>query len=374
MENHLHIVMAENPFPADAPNLADAYFMIKALKTSGIRVHLHCFDESYSKRSIPADFFDSTDFYEREKTKISFSPDLPYHVSSRSDHRLVERLNKDQYPILFFGLNTTYSIYSKSFQKDRKIAIRLSRNESAYYQDLAEIVPWRGKKIHFQIEAWRFGNYIKKLTANKITFFATPIISTVIQKTKKDSHLYTLPVFTGFPALFHYPEKGSFCLFHGRLSNKETAYAAFWLLEHVFNTLEIPFVIAGSDPSPELERAAHVRSHTCLVSNPSDKEMMELIKKAQLLVNPSFIRIEENEYLNQSLSLGRHVLINSKSTKDKKAREICHLARTPEEFTEKAKQLFETGFSEDEKFSRQSFLNDKFKDDEGLAMMLKWLL
>jgi len=373
MENHLHIVMAENPFPADAPNLADAYFMIKAIKTTGIIVHLHCFDESYSKRSIPADFFDSTDFYEREKTKISFSPDLPYHVSTRSDHRLVERLNEDQYPILFFGLNTTYSIFSKSFQKDRKIAIRLSRDESAYYQDLAEIVPWRGKKIHFQIEAWRFGNYIKKLTANKNTFFATPIISSVIQKTKKDSHLHTLPAFTGFPALFHYPEKGSFCLFHGRLSNKETAYAAFWLLEHVFNTLEIPFVIAGSDPSSELERAAHVRPHTCLVSNPSDKEMMELIKKAQLVLNPSFIRIEENEYLNQSLSLGRHVLINRKSTKDKKVREICHLARTPEEFTQKAKHLFETDFSEEEKFSRQSFLNEKFKDDVGLAMMLKWL-
>ena len=373
MENHLHIVMAENPFPADAPNLADAYFMIKAIKNTGIIVHLHCFDESYSKRSIPADFFDSTDFYEREKTKISFSPDLPYHVSTRSDHRLVERLNEDQYPILFFGLNTTYSIFSKSFQKDRKIAIRLSRDESAYYQDLAEIVPWRGKKIHFQIEAWRFGNYIKKLTANKITFFATPIISSVIQKTKKDSLLHTLPAFTGFPALFHYPEKGSFCLFHGRLSNKETAYAAFWLLEHVFNTLEIPFVIAGSDPSSELERAAHVRPHTCLVSNPSDKEMMELIKKAQLVLNPSFIRIEENEYLNQSLSLGRHVLINRKSTKDKKAREICHLARTPEEFTQKAKHLFETDFSEEEKFSRQSFLNEKFKDDVGLAMMLKWL-
>jgi hypothetical protein len=347
--------------------------MIKAIKTTGIIVHLHCFDESYSKRSIPADFFDSTDFYEREKTKISFSPDLPYHVSTRSDHRLVERLNEDQYPILFFGLNTTYSIFSKSFQKDRKIAIRLSRDESAYYQDLAEIVPWRGKKIHFQIEAWRFGNYIKKLTANKITFFATPIISSVIQKTKKDSLLHTLPAFTGFPALFHYPEKGSFCLFHGRLSNKETAYAAFWLLEHVFNTLEIPFVIAGSDPSSELERAAHVRPHTCLVSNPSDKEMMELIKKAQLVLNPSFIRIEENEYLNQSLSLGRHVLINRKSTKDKKAREICHLARTPEEFTQKAKHLFETDFSEEEKFSRQSFLNEKFKDDVGLAMMLKWL-
>lgn len=373
MEHHLHIVMAENPFPADAPNLADAYYMIKALKTSGLRVHLHWFVEAYAERSIPADFFDSIDFYEREKTKISFSTDLPYSVSTRSDKRLAAKLNEDHHPILFFGLNTSFSVYSKSFQKDRKIAIRLSRNESAYYQDLAEIVPWRGKKMHFQIEAWRFSNYIKKITANKITFFATPLISAVVQKIKKDSQVFTLPVFTGFPALFHYPEKGSFCLFHGRLSNKETAYAAFWLLEHVFNRLEIPFVVAGSGPSPELERAAHVRSHTCLVSNPSDKEMMELIKKAQLVVNPSFIRIEENEYLNQSLSLGRHVLINRKSTKDKRAREICHLARTPEEFTEKAQQLFETDFSEEEKFSRQPFLNEKFKDDESLAMMLKWL-
>ncbi len=373
MTEHLHIVTPEIPYPANAPILSDVFFMLKALSESGVKIHLHCFSDPSVNKGNLEEYCANIHFYDRDLTKISFKIDLPYNVSTRANQKLCDKLNEDDYPVLFLGLNTTYSIYSNQIDTKRKVAVRYNRNESNYYQDLAAIVPWRGKKMHYQIESWRFKNYLKKIVAEKITCFATDKLSTLISTPRKEASVIPLPIFTGFPGLFHHQGKGNFCLFHGRLSDRETEYAALWLLEHVFNTVEIPFVIAGSNPSPELERAAHVRNHTCLVSDPGEKEMMELIKKAQVVVSPSFIQIEDPEHLIQSLSLGRHVLINPKSTKDKKARAISHLAKTPEEFIEKTQLLFETEFTEEEKFSRQPFLHEKYQDETGLSQLLKWL-
>jgi hypothetical protein len=42
-------------------------------------------------------------------------------------------------------------------------------------------------------------------------------------------------------------------------------------LQNVFNKLNLPFVIAGKNPSKRLEQLAHDHQHTCLVANPSDK-------------------------------------------------------------------------------------------------------
>jgi hypothetical protein len=215
--------------------------------------------------------------------------------------------------------------------------------------------------------------YFKRMVSKKTTFFTSSKNLHTALNHRSDNHSQWVPLFTGMPPVFHQKEKGHFCLFHGRLSNEETAYAAFWLLEHVFNTLEMPFVIAGSNPSEHLENAAHVRQHTCLVANPGDKEMQELIKKAQIVLSPTFIQAEGDDNLLQSLALGRHILINPKRSKVKEIKSLCHTAQSPEEFIEKTKQLFETEFTEEEKYARQQVLNDRFKDQESMEKLLIWI-
>lgn len=374
MDTHLHIVTTDYPNSVDNAQMSDVYFLIKSLHEQKINVYLHCFTKKNSVAPQQlVDICSSIEQYERDSSKISFKLDLPYHVSTRSTTNLIKKLNQDDFPILFIGLTNCYPVYDNFLNKDRKTAIRLNKNESAYYQELSSLVPWKGKKLHYQVEAWRMNNCLKRMIAKKTTFFSSSknFSSTFGKKSSQFSQY--VPLFTGIPPIFHQPGKGHFCLFHGRLSNEETAYAAFWLLEHIFNKLEIPFVIAGSNPSSHLETAAHVRQHTCLVANPSDKEIQELIKKAQVVLSPAFTKEEADDNLLQSLALGRHLLINPKRSDDEQIKSVCHIAQSPEEFIEKTRILFETEFNEEEKYVRQQLLNNRFEDQESLQKILNWL-
>ncbi|MEY3058807.1 MAG: hypothetical protein RL000_159 [Bacteroidota bacterium] len=374
MPTHLHIVTSELPNAVDNSQTLDAYFLIKSLHQQKISIHLHCLSNDFFEPTPQMnEICETINYYERDLSKISFKLDLPYHVSTRSSNKLRERLNQDDFPILFMGLTSSFAIYDNYLSSERKTAIRLSKNESVYFQQLSSLVPWKGKKLHYQVEAWRMNRYFKRLISQKTTLFTSSKKLHEVLKQKTENHTQWVPLFTGMPAVFHQSNKGHFCLFHGKLSNEETAYAAFWLLEHVFHTLEIPFVIAGSNPSTHLENAAHVRQHTCLVTNPGEKEMQELIKKAQIILSPTFIEAEGDDNLLQSLALGRHILINSKRSKDKEIKSVCHIAQSPEEFIQKTKELFETEFSEEEKYARQQLLNNKFQDQESLGKLLSWI-
>jgi UDP-N-acetylglucosamine transferase subunit ALG13 len=374
MSIHLHIVTSDFPNGIDNPQLSDAFFLIKALSQQKINIHLHSFVLLNEEPSVQlTELCSSISFYQRDKSNISLKADLPYHVSTRSSQKLIERLNEDEFPILFMGLSSSYPIYGNQLSNNRKFAVRLNKNEVIYYQQLAALVPWKGKKVHYQVEAWRMKNFLKKLIAKKVSLFISSDEMVHGFKPQKPSQFNPLALFTGMPPVFHQAGNGHFCLFYGRLSDEETAYAAFWLLQHVFNTLEIPFVIAGSHPSTHLENAAHVRQHTCLVSNPGEKEMQDLIKKAQIVLSPAFIQHEEDDHLLQALALGKHVLINPKSSKKTQAIANCHLAQSPEEFIEKTRTLFETPFSEEEKYARQQLLNAKFQDEKSLEKLTSWL-
>lgn len=375
MPTHLHIVTSELPNAVDNSKMLDAYFLIKSLHDQKISIHLHCLSNEPLEPSPQLnDMCETIEFYNRDLSKISLKLDLPYHVSTRSNVKLIERLKEDNYPVLFLGLSSSYAVYDNYLGETRKTAVRLNKNESTYFHQLSALVPWKGKKLHYEVEAWRMGKYFKRLVSRKTTIFTSSKKLHTLLNQKTDNHVEWIPLFTGMPPIFHQKDKGHFCLFHGRLSNEETAYAAFWLLEHVFNTLEMPFVIAGSNPSTHLENAAHVRQHTCLVANPSDKEMHELIKKAQVVVCPAFIGEEGDDNLLQSLALGRHILINPKRSKDKEIKSLCHTAQSPEEFIEKTRMLFETEFTEEDKYARQQLLNNRFKDQESLEKILSWLL
>ena len=137
---------------------------------------------------------------------------------------------------------------------------------------------------------------------------------------------------------------GSFCLYHGNLGKTEHAYTANWLLQNVFKTLEVPFVVAGDNPSEQLEEAAHEKMHTCLVSNPSEKELQDLIKKAQVNLLPSFVEQCNTGLLYQSLALGRHVLTNSKGACEMGVASTCHVADSNAAFIQMTEALFNQPF------------------------------
>ena len=74
--------------------------------------------------------------------------------------------------------------------------------------------------------------------------------------------------------------------------------------------IDIPFVIAGKNPSKRLKALAHKNENICLVANPSLKEMDELIKKAHIHILPSFNKTGIKIKLLHALFIGRFVVTN----------------------------------------------------------------
>jgi hypothetical protein len=92
-------------------------------------------------------------------------------------------------------------------------------------------------------------NYEKQL-AGKVKIAAVSDQDvTLYRKVFNATDIEHLPVFLPYAMAAGKEGKGCFCLYHGNLSINENEEAAIWLLQNVFNQLEIPFVIAGKDPS-----------------------------------------------------------------------------------------------------------------------------
>ncbi|HCT22512.1 MAG TPA: mannosyltransferase, partial [Chitinophagaceae bacterium] len=84
---------------------------------------------------------------------------------------------------------------------------------------------------------------------------------------------------------------------------------AAWLLKEVFGKLTIPFVVAGKNPSEKLQELAHAQQHTCIVSNPTELEMQDMIRKAHIHVLPSTHTTGIQIKLLNALYNGRHCVV-----------------------------------------------------------------
>ncbi|MFN5421686.1 MAG: glycosyltransferase [bacterium] len=373
MNRHVHIISYDIPYPADTPLLRDTMNKIMALKENGVNVHLHCYAYGKERSSLLDDLCHEVHYYERNKGHKGFALLLPYIVSSRANKELENRLQKDSYPIIFEGLHTTYLLNDTRVINNRKTILRLHRLESAYYRDLLRITPFGAKKIYYFIEHVLCKSYEKKILNKTCCITKSEELNKKIHSVSKDINPIFIPQFTGLPIPFYKAGKGGFCLYYGKLSERENEYAAMWLLENVFSKIEIPFVVAGRGPSDFLEKAAHLRMHTCLVADPSEKELQDLIKKAQVCVLPSFISSNTGDSIRESLMLGKHVLTNKKGAKEPELFAACSIAKTPEEYIEKVKDLFEKEYTEDDHFRRESLLNNTYRHKDAVNQLIKIL-
>jgi Glycosyl transferases group 1 len=356
MHQNLHLVVPDVPIPANAHSSRDIFFRVKALHAAGIGIHLHCFDSGQHEANMYEPFCRSIRYYEKYQTNgLLHLQSIPHSVASRANMALAENLFADEYPILYEGLSTTFPALLKVHHKEKKQFINSRYDESHHQKSLASLTPWGFKKISHQVESWKFELYAKKIRANQ------------------QINWIQAPEFNGDPDFSFSEKMGSFCLFYGQLSERETEYAAYWLLENIFNELELPFVIAGNGPSTQLEQAAHLRLHTCLVADPGSKELDELVKKAQIVMIPSFIENGQTNNLVHALSYGKHVLTNPKSLGNSALATWCSVAETPEQFKEKTASLFKQIYTEEEHNSRKNTLISLFNDTAHAEALIRML-
>ena len=370
LPEHLHIVTHQVPWPVDFGGVFDLFYKIKSLAEAGVKIHLHCFTSNNESSDNLLRFCESIHLYPR---KSFFNLDhffLPYIVRSRSSKMLISNLQKDQYPILFEGIHTTYPLFKGCF-KNREVKIRLHNVEHLYYHKLALCENNFLKKAYFFWEAFLLKSYEKKL-AQSYTFWAVSSRDAQYYRSSFNcSKIDFMPVFLPWKSIKFLEGYGAYCLYHGNLSINENKKAVEWLLDEVFSKINTPFVIAGKDPDDDLKQKVYRFKHTCIVENLSEFELNDLIQKAQINILPSFNVTGVKLKVLHAMFNGRFCLVNQQAIEGSEISGGYHIAETSEEFKVQIERLFNQTYSTKDFEERKAGLN-QYDEQELLNQIMDW--
>ena len=369
MDKQLHIVTHDVPWPVDYGGVVDLFYKIKALHHLGIKIHLHCFTSNKNEQPHLLQYCESVHYYPR---KLSFSLSnllLPYIVQSRINNDLISNLNKDKHPVLLEGIHCSYPLY-KDLLKDKIVWVRLHNVECNYYRKLFENESSFFKKIYYYTESVLLKKYENKL-AKKASYLTVSLSdSDTYHKLFSPKSTFFLPVFSSWSKIKSTAGLGNYCLYHGNLSVNENIRAVEWLLNEVFSKCDFPFVIAGKNPSENLKNLAHRYNHTCIVENPSEFELDDLIRKAHINILPSFNNTGVKLKIVHALFNGKHCISNVIGVKGSGFEALCHTAEKAEEYINCIRKLLDLPFTEEDIKSREDLLTLLYNNDENAIKLI----
>jgi len=369
LEKHLHIVSFDVPYPVDNGVMMDIFHTLQALHTAGIRVHLHCFDCGRGQQPDLEKYCVEVNYYVRQCGHKGFSHKLPYMVGSRSNPELLNKLSEDEHPILLEGVHCSYLLLDERFSS-RKILLRVHQVAHEYLRELSRTSSSPFKKLYYLHESKLMRQH-ESFVAGKITILTqSQQDAAVYRQELKAASVLSLPPFLPFEDTANKEGIGCFCLYHGNLSSVQNEKAALWLLKNVFNKLNVHFVIAGKDPSARLEQAINSQSNACLVANPSEQEMQDLISQAHIHVLPSLSSKPVQIKLLNALFNGRHLIVNEQMVTDSALAPYCHIATTAEAFQSVIVQLKHQPFDDHEILLRRKLLEKYFDNEQNLNRLL----
>jgi hypothetical protein len=373
LNRHLHIVSLDAPWPPDYGGAIDIFYKIKALHEAGVRIHLHYF--SYNNRGDAEalrPYCETLNEYPRRTGHRGFSLKTPYIISSRIDSDLVKNLNQDDHPVLLEGLHCTGFLDQLNLV-ERKVLVRLHNEEARYYRQQAPLTRNLFKKFYFRNESRLLDRYESSLPSECYYACITESDTSRFREHHGLEKSFFLPVFTPHQEIKCEEGMGTFCLYHGNLSVPENEKAAVWLLTKVFSRLKVPLVIAGKAPSRKLRKLGHLCQHTCLVADPKEQEMSELVTKAHINILPAFTTTGIKIKLLHALSKGRHCITNDAMVNGTGLEAACHSANKASAMAAIVMQLYHQPFSEDEIRLRKRVFADRFSNAKNASALIRCL-
>ena len=357
LDKHLHIVTIDVPLPADYGGVIDQFFKVLWLHKLGVKIHLHCFSKSRPASDALDQYCESVNYYQRKTNLSGFSFSFPYIVSSRNVVELLHNLQQDDHPILLEGIHSTHFLQSNQL-KGRSVFVRLHNAEYKYYNQLARHEKKIFDKMYYSWESFQLKKYETKLSKNHTLLALSQTDKQEYETELHATDVHFLPAFVAWEKVTSQTGKGCYCLYQGNLSINENEEAAVWLLQNVFNKLPVPFVIAGKNPSQRLEFLANQHEHTCLVGNPSEKELQDIIAKAQINILPSFNNTGVKLKLLNALYCGRHCIVNNAGVQGSGLQSLCSMAEDAEDFKTAIGYLYNIPFDETEIEKRKALLGE----------------
>lgn len=370
-DRHIHLIAFDIPVPANYGGAIDIFYKLKAFKDAGIRTTLHCFEYDRKPASELFSFCDNVYYYKRDISKTKLFHRLPYIVATRNAPDLIKLLLRDNDPILFEGLHTTYFLNDKRIRERRKI-VRTHNIEHNYYKGLGNVERDLFKRYYFFNEAAKLAKY------EKILDYADGIAAI-----SKSDETYFAAKFKNVinVSAFHPSEKvdikkgkGNMALYHGSLEIGENNEAAIFLVKNIFSQCKHKLIIAGNKPSKELKNLVKSQPNVEIISNISSEEIYELISNAHINILPTFQNTGIKLKLIAALYRGRHCLVNSPMVENTGLEPLCHVADDAESMVRMIEKLFQTPFTESEIQQRKEFLDQsKFSNQKNIELLIHQL-
>lgn len=344
MPKPIHIVCLDAPAPPDYGGAIDMYYKIEALANIGYDIHLHYFDYR-PLRSVGnlQGICKTVHAYKRKKGWFALPVTTPFIISSRINHQLIERLNKDEHPVLLEGLHCAGIIPYVNNRK--RVVVRMHNNEAAYYRYLAAAEKHLLKKLYYKRESRLLHKFQLQLNADVKLACLSATDLQQLQTTYGFRQQSFVPCFVPWQRVNITEGRGNYCLYHGNMSVSENEEAALWLAENIFRFISVPLIIAGKGLSERLQKAVQDLQHIRLVADPSMAQIQELVAGAQVNVLPSLNRTGVKLKLLNALLNGRFCITNAAGVEGSDLDANVVVAASGAEWQDAVKRLMEADFT-----------------------------
>jgi len=371
-EVHLHIISFTIPFPPNYGGAIDVFFKIRALHSAGVKVHLHCF--SYDRKPSPEleKYCQEVHYYPRKTGLSSALTWKPYIVYSRRSKKLLEILQKDEFPILFEGLHSCYYL-SHPVLKNRTKIYRESNIEHLYYYHLSKVETNLPKKLYYILSSLKLRAFQGILSHASMMLTVSREDNEYLSRKFPWIPVEYLPSFHKDDEIKSLPGMGDYALYQGNLSVAENEKAAEYLVKEVFRENDTRFIIAGLNPSRSLEKLVSQTPNVSLLPNPTDKEMCDLISGAQLNVLVTFQPTGLKLKLLNALFNGRYCLVNPEMVSGTELGELCEIGTNAQELRQKVTELMHQPFNEERLYLRREKLLKWHSNKENCIRLLNLL-
>lgn len=344
MNNDLHIVSFNVPWPANYGGVMDVFYRLRALSRAGLRIHLHCY--TYGRAEAPEleALCAEVHYYRRDMSPLRQLDSRPFIVSSRCNKELKKRLLQDRYPILLEGLHCCSLLEDDTLLRDRVVMVRAHNIETDYYSRLAHSEHNLLRKAYLALDAAKLKRYEPVLQRAAAVF----AISEADRQGLLQMGCREVRLVTGghpYDQVSAPTGRGNYALYHGQLSVAENIRAVEWLITNVFSGSDHRLVVAGLNPAASLRRLIERHPNVSLVDSPDDATMHRLVADAQVNIlytdQPTGMKLK----LLHALFCGRHCLVNSPMVAGTGLADLCRVADTAEAMRNELNRLMQTDFT-----------------------------
>lgn len=344
MENTLHIVSFDVPFPANYGGVIDVFFKLVNLHKAGVEVILHCYEYGRGEQKELEKYCSKVYYYKRKTSFLKQLSPVPYIIKSRTSEELIANLQKDKAPILFEGLHTCYYLADKRL-KDRMKIYRESNIEHHYYYHLAHAERNGLKKLYFVTEARKLYSFQSHLEHADLMLVVSTADQKYLQGEFPGKKIEYLPSFHPYEEMKCKTGKGDFVLYHGNLSVGENIKAVEYLVKNVFSKIDQPVIIAGMNPSSRIHEWVRPFKNVKVEANPNDERMQQLLEQAHVHCLYTHQATGLKLKLLNVLYSGRFVICNEEMLEGTMLQDCCIVRNEPEGMVRSIQDCFEQSFT-----------------------------